>query len=241
MSFIDNYSTIGPGIGSGAGPLNILSNPANTSSGIAGLFANNPNLLTTLGLGGAAVGLGLFEQNQPLPYQSNQAGIATELNQTAGTASGEASTLYDAGVPLVNALASGQLPPGAQAEVQQYLDNVNAATKSRYASLGQTGSTMETDALNTNKTNAQALTSQTLQQMTQQGDQLIQQSLQGLSISGGLENDAANIYGNLMKAQMQQNTNVLTTIGNFASALGNALGLGKSGSSGGAASLLSFL
>jgi hypothetical protein len=104
----------GPGIGSGAGPLNILSNPANTSSGIAGLLANNPSLLTTLGLDGAAVGLGLFESNQPLPYQSNLTGIATELNQTAGTAGGEASTLYNAGVPLVKALTSGQLPPGAQ-------------------------------------------------------------------------------------------------------------------------------
>jgi hypothetical protein len=100
---------------------------------------------------------------------------------------------------------------------------------------------MESDALNTNQTNAQALTFQILQQMTQQGSQLIGQSLQGLNISGGLENDAANIHSDLMKAQMQQNTNVLTTIGNFAGALGNALGLGKSGSSGGAASLLSFL
>jgi hypothetical protein len=44
MAFIDNYST--PGLGSGAGPLNILSNPANTSGGMARLFSNNPSLLT---------------------------------------------------------------------------------------------------------------------------------------------------------------------------------------------------
>jgi hypothetical protein len=44
MAFIDIYST--PGLGSGAGPLNILYNPANTSGGMASLFCNNPSLLT---------------------------------------------------------------------------------------------------------------------------------------------------------------------------------------------------
>jgi hypothetical protein len=77
MSFIDNFSTIGPGLGSGSGPLNILSNPANTTGGIAGLFSNNPSLLTNLGAAGTAgitAGLGLFESNQPLPYQANLTG-----------------------------------------------------------------------------------------------------------------------------------------------------------------------
>jgi hypothetical protein len=38
MASIDDYSTIG----AGSGPLNVLSNPANTSGGIAGLFSSNP-------------------------------------------------------------------------------------------------------------------------------------------------------------------------------------------------------
>lgn len=117
---------------------------------------------------------------------------------------------------------TGQLPPGAQAEVQQYIQQQNAAVKSRYASLGQTGSTMETDALNQVQQQGLAQTFQIAQQMAQQGIQLSGQSLQALNITQQAYGADAGIYENLMKAQMTQNQSILTSIGSFAAALGKA-------------------
>jgi hypothetical protein len=93
-----------------------------------------------------------------------------------------------------------------------------------YASLGQTGSTMESDALNNNSTQAQALTFRILQQVTQQGSQLISTALQGLGLSGQAYSSAGKIYSSLMETQMKQDQSVLSSIGNFANALGNVFG-----------------
>lgn len=221
MSFVDNYNTIGPGVGAGAGPLNILSQPSNTAGGIASFLGSNPNL-ATLGAGGVAAGVGAFEAGQGLPFQGQLNTAGQNLVNTAGQADVASGQLGAEAQTLINPEITGQLPPGAQAEVQQYIQQQNAAVKSRYASLGQTGSTMETDALNQVQQQGLAQTFQIAQQMAQQGIQLSGQSLQALNITQQAYGADAGIYENLMKAQMTQNQSILTSIGSFAAALGKA-------------------
>lgn len=205
-----DLSTIGPGnIGSTAGPLNILATGSNTTGGIASLLSSNPNLLG--GLAGAAGGIAglLMGGGDSVPYSGQLTGIAGQAGAYAGNLSADATT-------LINPLITGNLPTGAQAEVQSVLDKQNAATKARYAALGQTGSTMETDALNQNKQQSVSQTFQIAQNMAQTGLQAQQASLSSLGLESG-------IYGNLMKAQTDQDASFGKTIGSFASAIGGAL------------------
>lgn len=224
-SGIDSQPTIGPGF-TGSTPLNLLSNSSNTTSGISSLLSGNTlGTIGSLAGGGIAAGLGLFDANQPLPFQNNLTSIAANAGGVAATAGSDSSTLFSTGNMLLNSEVSGQLPTGAQAQVQQYIDQQTAQTKARYASLGLTGSTMESDALNNVQTGAASLQFSIAQQMAQTGLQAIQQSLQGLNIEGQADSTQAGIYENLMKAQTSENQSVLSTIGNFASSLGKAAAL----------------
>lgn len=224
MSFIDSGSSnAGSALGGAdSAGLTALSNPANTTGGISSLLSSNPNLLTSLGLGAGVAGIGLLESNQSLPFQPQQTAAAGHLQTDANAAGGEAASLFTTGNSLINPLETGQLPQGAQAEVQQYLAKQTADVKARYASLGQTGSTMETDAVNNVQQAGQALTFQIAQQMANTGLQATSQSLQGLNISTTANADVANIYQNLMKAQISQNQSILSSIASFAGAFGSA-------------------
>ena len=202
MSYIDNYATIGPGTTAGGGALNLAG-----GGGVSGLFANNPGLFGALGAG-AVVG-GALLGTQALPWQGQMSGVAGQIG-------GEAQGLYQTGQTLISPEITGQLPSGAQAEVQTFINNQTAAIKSKYAQLGLTGSTMETDELNNIQTQGAALTFNIAQSMAQQGIQLTGQSIQGLNLEAG-------IYENLMKAQLQQNQQLFSAIGSFAGALGKFL------------------
>jgi hypothetical protein len=73
-------------------------------------------------------------------------------------------------------------------------------------------------------TDLEFLLFQILQQVTQQGSQLISTALQGLGLSGQAYSSAGKIYSSLMETQMKQDQSVLSSIGNFANALGNVFG-----------------
>jgi len=220
MAFIDPGSNV-----SGAALNNPGSNAfgatLNGGSGWSSFLNSNPNFGSLLGPV-AGLAMGLFGNSQGVPYSGPLTAVAGNISGAAAQAEGAAGPLMGAGVNLLNPLQTGQLPTGAQAEVQNYLTQANAATKSKYAQLGQTGSTMETDALNQNSTNAQALTFQIAQQMAQTGLQATGQSIQALQAAGTLDTDQANIYTNLMKAQMTQNSSLFSAIGSFAGAIGKA-------------------
>lgn len=219
MSFIDSGSkpTSGDGIGA-----------ADTAGGISSLFSNNPNLLS-LGV----AGLGFLDQNKGLPFQGDVTNAAGNLNTLATNAGNQSNALASTGSGLTAQgaaeLSTGQLAPGGQAVIQQYLDKQNAAIKSRYASVGQTGSTMETDALNTAKQGAEAQQFQIAQQQAQllfqAGSQATSQSLTALGITEQAYGETAKIYSDLMAAQMKQDQGVMSSIGSFASALGNVAAL----------------
>jgi len=189
--------------------------------GLGELFSNNPELLS--GLAGAGAGLlgGLFGGNQPLPFQDQQTNVAGALGATAGTAAGRSGQLFGSGTDLISVLSSGQLPPGAEQLVQNAIQKQTTDTKARFAALGQTGSTMENDALSKIQQDATAQRFQIAQQMEQAGAQLTGQSLQGLGITAQAYGAQAKIYSNLMESQMKQEASMNSTIGSFATALGS--------------------
>lgn len=197
----------GPGFGSNPGTAD-LGNLGDTS-GVGALFGNNSGLLAGLGAAGAGLGAGLLlGKGNDVPFQG-------ELQGIAGTAGGEASTLFGEGQSLLQPLISGKLPPGAQASVDLATNAAKTASASRYASLGLTGSTMAGDAAANLDQQKAAMEFQIAQDMAKTGLSASAQSVQLL----GLQEQA---YSGLMQAQMKQDSSMMSTIGSFASSIGGA-------------------
>ena len=208
MAYLDSGGA-GKGSGDGGG------------GGISSLLGNSG--LTNLLGAGAGLIPALLGANQPLPFENNLTGIVGQIGQVGAGAAGESSILSGAGNQLIQPLLTGQLPQGAQDVVNQIVQKQTADTKAKYASLGQTGSTMEQSALNDINTNKGALTFQIAQQMASTGLQATQQSLTAMNIELGANNAEAGIYSNLMKAEMTNNSNLFSSIGSFAGAFAKVL------------------
>lgn len=81
--------------------------------------------------------------------QGTQAQATTNLNNTlTGTLAPQAASEASSASTLEGYLSSGTLPPGAQTAIDQATASAKASIKSKYASLGLSGSTMETQDLN---------------------------------------------------------------------------------------------
>jgi hypothetical protein len=191
------------------------------AGGLSGLLSNNN--FGALVAGGAGLIPSILNANQPLPYQTPLTNTAGNLGTVSNTAGGENAALFNTGSNLISALTTGQLPSGANDVVNQIVEKQTADTKAKYASLDQTGSTMEQSALNDINTNKGALTFQIAQQMAQTGLQATSQSIQALNVAGNADAQQAGIYESLMKAQMTQNTNLMSSISSFSSAFAKAL------------------
>lgn len=205
--------------------MSFIDSGSNTAGGISSLLGNNPGISGLVGAGlgaGAGAGIGALLGSDGLPYEKELSGVVGNLNSVAGQAQGNSGALFATGQGLIDPLTSGKLPQGAQSQVQQYVDKQNMAIKGRYASLGQTGSTMETDALNDVQKNASAQAFQIEQEMARTGLQATSQALQALGITQQAYGATAGIYENLMKSQMSHDKDVMSTIGSFAGAFGKA-------------------
>src|ERR1700726_2489952 len=110
--------------------------------GISSLLGNNSNLSGLLGAGAGLIP-SILGPNNGLPFQPQLQGQVTALGEVGASATGAASDLYGQGSTLLSALTTGQLPGGANDVVNQIVQQQTADTKAKYASLGQTGSTME--------------------------------------------------------------------------------------------------
>lgn len=186
-------------------------------------FGNNPMLLGGLagaaGLGMAAFGGG----GKDLPFQSGVQGTIGGLGNVAGIAQGGYDELMGRGRTLMDPLTSGKLPAGAEQSVANMVKGQETSTKGRYASLGLSGSTMEGDALVNVQNQATAQRFQIAQQMAMIGSQAVSQAIQELGISERAFGDQGKLYGDLMKAQMQQDKDSSAAIANFAKAIGGAI------------------
>lgn len=177
--------------------------PANASPGMMSSAMSwikaNPMMAATLGLGGLGMAKNLIGG---IPNSGALKGIA-------GQAGSQASTLSAEGQNLLGPIQGGPLPGPLEQQVLNGVKAADAATKSRFAQLGLSGSTMETDALNNNQNQAQALRGTLALQLAQAGSQLISLANQDLGIEAG-------IFTNLMNAQIAQDSALEQAIARFA-------------------------
>ena len=170
--------------GAGAGPQSFLDKIV---SGATNSVTKNP-------LGTVLAGAGLVKDIAGQKQDPNAKALANQaaaLNAQIGQ--------------LTSPLTSGQLPPGAQSAVNQGVASAKAAIRAKYASLGLSGSTMET----------QDLANIDMQQQTQVfqlASNLFSQGIQGAQLS-------EQIYKDLLGANTQQNAATGQAIGNLAAAL----------------------
>jgi len=224
------------------------------TGGFSGLLSQNPNLLSGAA-GLAGVGLSsLLSSGDKLPFEGALTSSAGGITAQAGNIVGEAQVaqerqgqLFGTGTDLLSSIQSGQLPPGAEQSVQNQINQSIQTVKARYAALGQTGSTMEADAIANIQNQATALRFSIAQQMAQLGEATIGESLRALGISqqgftsaGQLFGEQAKVFSDLMAAQMKQDASTQDTIGKFASAIGGSFakaipGLSSLGGSAGSA------
>lgn len=174
-----------------------------TSPGMWGSAMNwikaNPMLAATLGLGG----LGMLKNAiGGVPYQGQLKGVAGQAGEMAAANAAQ-------GQNLLGPIQGGPLPNALEQQVVNGLNDANAATKSRFAQLGLSGSTMETDAINNNANRAEALRGTLALQLAQAGAQLMGLANQELGIEAG-------VFQNLMNAQIAQDNALEQSIANFA-------------------------
>jgi hypothetical protein len=178
-------------------------------AGWSSFMSNNPGMGDLLGgaLGAGAGALGMFlNKQQGLPFGTEMGGAASMLG-------GEAANLYGYGSALRDPMVSGKLLPGQEQMVQNAIKQATDTSKARFASLGQTGSTMEGDTLANIQNQATAMRAQIAQSDAQIGLQATQESIQALGLESG-------IYGKMMEAQMKQDSDMSSSISSFASSIG---------------------
>jgi hypothetical protein len=186
-----------------------------SGGGIGSFFGNNPNLLGA-GAGALAGAAGLLMGGQKLPYLDQLTGVAN----AAGGLGGNATTLFTQGQALINPLLTGDLPPGAEAKIADTVQKERTATQGTFARLGQTGSTMERDQLNDIDNRAAATRFDIAARMATLGVQETSQSINAMVSQLQIQ---GQIYEQLQKAQMKQDSDMMATIGKFAETAGKAV------------------
>lgn len=174
----------------------LISHPSWENAGSA-LLANGAPLIAAGG-----VGLDALKGNK-------QSGAEKNLAAQAGQLSAQ-------GQQLENYLQTGTLPPGEQAGVNQALQSAIASIKSRYASMGMSGSSAEQQDIANAQQQAQAATAQMQEQLLSTG---INET--GMS---------SQLYSELLKNSMANDTNLSNAIASFSSAAAGGGDLGKGGS-----------
>lgn len=128
-----------------------------------------------------------------------------QLNSLLSPLKSQAQQLSNQSLALEAPLLGGSLPAGAQAAIDNYTKGAEAQVRSTYANLGLSGSTMEADALNQVKQNAQAQTFNIANELFTQGQK-------GTAMS-------SDLYNTILQTQLGQDKALSDAIGNFAAQL----------------------
>jgi hypothetical protein len=163
-----------------------------------GIGSNSGDWISTGTAGKLALGLGTAAYDLSKPGVKSLPGYQ-QLSTEAGQLGPQAAQLE-------SYVTNGTLPPGAQAAVDQATQQAVVTVKSRYASMGQSGSTAEAEAIAGIQQNAAA-----------QGFQIANQLLQSGISESGL---ASSIYQSILSTSIQQNDATISAISGLAGALG---------------------
>lgn len=149
----------------------------------------------------SAAGLGLSAMKGAQTGAPSEKTLNTDLAAQAGQ---EAAS----GQQLQNYLPSGTLPPGAQAGIDQAKNSAKAAVRSKYASMGMSGSSSEQQELSAIDSNAQA-----------QGEQIAMQLLN----TGITESQmSSQLYEHMLNNTMQNDQALSSAVSGFAGSLAGA-------------------
>ena len=206
-----NTGLSGPITFSGGSPISAATGPATAAGGAgaaapsgfwnaASNFVQNPSLSTAgtalsnvppgLALGAGGLAYDAIKGQQPIPNLSN--------------IESQAQSLAAGGQTLLGPLEGGPLPAGAQSAINQGVQSAQAAIRSKYASMGLSGSPMEQDELNQAQETAIQQQFQVAQQMAGVGAQIT-----GLDIS---------TYNDIINAKLTQDKELQDAIASFAGA-----------------------
>lgn len=202
--------------GAGEGPNSALSNPAAKAPNSFGQFANQ---FSTADAGLNSTNLGnlgnILASNPGAAIAAGGLGLdALKGNKQSGAEKNleaQAGQLNSQGQQLENYLQTGTLPAGEQAGVNQALQSVIASIKSKYASMGMSGSSAEQQDI----ANAQ---SQAQSQAAQMQEQLLSTGISETGMS-------SQLYQELMKNSIANDSNLSNSISNFASAAAGGGGI----------------
>jgi hypothetical protein len=193
--------------------------------GINGWLKDNAGLLS-LGIGGAGLGLSVLApqlSRAVSPQLPNQ----PQLTANAQSAQKQADALQGQEATLIAPLTTGVLPEAQQINLDSVTNDAINSVRSKYASMGLSGSTMELEAINNVKNNAAATKVSIENSLAATGLQMGNQALTAMGLTDG-------IYTQLMNATLSQDQSLQQAIAKMAgaaaqgSALGTAINSGKS-------------
>lgn len=131
--------------------------------------------------------------------------LKNQGNPNIGALGSTASQENALGLQNQTYMQTGQLPPGLQQGITAQLGANQAAIKSKYASMGMSGSTMETQEMQSAQ-----------QAATQQHLNLAMDLVKTGIAQTGL---SADLYGSIVKLQGSANDDMMKAVSNFAAAL----------------------
>lgn len=215
---LGNSTDSAGGVSSGGGAASGNAGTASIVPGATGTGTNLGDVASQVNPGGSSSG-SLFSKvlgpnASPLGVGLSGAGLAANVIQGQQAVKGEKQLEQEAGradaqgQQLESYLQNGTLPPGLQAGVTQASNAAKATIRSRYASMGMSGSSAEQQELAQVDSNAQA-----------QGAQMAMQLLQtGIAESG----TASQLYEAIMNSTLAEEKGLGSSIANFASAAAGA-------------------
>lgn len=193
------------------------------STGLGGLAGGIGDWLSknslTLGLGGAGIGASLYANKIGNLFGTNKVPQESTLTTAATNAGNVATTDIAKATELIEPLTTGKLPADAEQSVQNALNDSQASIRSKYAQLGLTGSTMELEALNAAKNQAEANRFTIAKDMATTGVTIGNQALTAMNLQD-------SIYTSLMNAQISQDTALQTAISKVTGSIGQGAALG---------------
>lgn len=170
-------------------------------SSLAAPAAAAPSTLSSIkpwigpAISGAGLAMSAIKGAQPIPAEN-------ALKSQAATDSAQ-------GAALQNYLPSGTLPPGAQAGIDQAKNAAKAAIRSKYASMGMSGSSSEQQELSAADSRAQA-----------EGEQ---QALQLLNTGISESNMSSQLYESILNNTMQNDQALSSAVSGFAGSVAGAV------------------
>ena len=211
----DPSAFIDPAAGGGSNvPIGGITADAAGGGGFLGSGISGGALAGIGGLGAASI-LGQLIGPKIAPQVPGTPALQGVANQAAT----QGNQQYALGQQLQNPELTGQLPAGAQQEVNNALHDAETSIKARYASLGLSGSTEEQQALTAAQQQSTAMQFTIAQQMAQQGQAAVNSATADLGLQ-------EQVYSAIMNATLQQDANLSNAISGFASAVGQGLAVG---------------